>query len=214
MPCYCCLALCPTILHPGNTPVSDAAPPKPVCAAHSQPVRNCRHIFDDKRYVEEYFARDVESELGMSQTKLIRLAMLLGSDYTEGVNGIGTTQITLGFVYLLCTLCFAGFVGCADMDVFAKGQLSAPFRYSRHDVLCNGCICCSASLHASYAASSCIVDYHMTLSLLRAMKRSGQVGSRSCAEKLRCWSARTSPWQPYSSTILFTLQASSTQWRW
>jgi hypothetical protein len=39
--------------------------------------------------VEEYFAKDVASELGLSQTKLIRLAMLLGSDYTEGINGIG-----------------------------------------------------------------------------------------------------------------------------
>lgn len=49
-----------------------------------------RHIFEgQKAYVEEYFAKDVESELGLSQTKLIRLAMLLGSDYTEGVNGIG-----------------------------------------------------------------------------------------------------------------------------
>ena len=39
--------------------------------------------------MEEYFAKDVASELGLSQTKLIRLAMLLGSDYTEGINGIG-----------------------------------------------------------------------------------------------------------------------------
>ena len=50
----------------------------------------CRHIFEgQKAYVEEYFAKDVASELGLSQTKLIRLAMLLGSDYTEGINGIG-----------------------------------------------------------------------------------------------------------------------------
>lgn len=42
--------------------------------------------------MEEYFAKDVETELGLSQTKLIRLAMLLGSDYTEGVNGIGELE--------------------------------------------------------------------------------------------------------------------------
>ncbi len=53
------------------------------------PIKICRHIFDAKAYVEEYFAKDIESELGMDQTKLIRLAMLLGSDYTEGINGIG-----------------------------------------------------------------------------------------------------------------------------
>ena len=33
--------------------------------------------------------QDVESELGMSRDKLIQLALLLGSDYTEGVAGIG-----------------------------------------------------------------------------------------------------------------------------
>jgi hypothetical protein len=55
-----------------------------------------RHIFEgQKAYVEEYFAKDVESELGLSQTKLIRLAMLLGSDYTEGVNGIGRYLIVM-----------------------------------------------------------------------------------------------------------------------
>lgn len=33
--------------------------------------------------------QDVESELGMTRDKLIQLALLLGSDYTEGVAGIG-----------------------------------------------------------------------------------------------------------------------------
>jgi 5'-3' exonuclease len=32
---------------------------------------------------------DVESELGMSREGLVQLALLLGSDYTEGVSGIG-----------------------------------------------------------------------------------------------------------------------------
>ena len=49
----------------------------------------CRNIFEGKKYVEEYRVQDVESELGMSRDKLIQLALLLGSDYTEGVAGIG-----------------------------------------------------------------------------------------------------------------------------
>ena len=48
-----------------------------------------RNIFEGKKYVEEYRVQDVESELGMTQHKLIQLALLLGSDYTEGVAGIG-----------------------------------------------------------------------------------------------------------------------------
>ena len=48
-----------------------------------------RHIFADKLYVEEYRAADFQTELGLNRQKLIYLALLLGSDYTEGINGIG-----------------------------------------------------------------------------------------------------------------------------
>ena len=48
-----------------------------------------RHVFEERRYAEEYFVEDVKRELGLDQAKLIRFAMLLGSDYTEGVSGIG-----------------------------------------------------------------------------------------------------------------------------
>ena len=49
----------------------------------------CRHIFEGRKYVEEYHTKDVERELGMDRLGLICLALLLGSDYTEGVAGIG-----------------------------------------------------------------------------------------------------------------------------
>lgn len=49
----------------------------------------CRHIFENRKYVEEYRTEDVERELGLDRDGLIRLALLLGSDYTEGVAGIG-----------------------------------------------------------------------------------------------------------------------------
>ncbi|XP_073261818.1 DNA repair protein UVH3 isoform X3 [Populus alba] len=48
-----------------------------------------KNIFDDRKYVETYFMKDIEKELGLSREKLIRMALLLGSDYTEGVSGIG-----------------------------------------------------------------------------------------------------------------------------
>uniref|UniRef100_A0A7I4ABB3 DNA repair protein UVH3 n=1 Tax=Physcomitrium patens TaxID=3218 RepID=A0A7I4ABB3_PHYPA len=48
-----------------------------------------KNIFDDRKYVETYYMKDVETELGLDRDKLIRMALLLGSDYTEGVSGIG-----------------------------------------------------------------------------------------------------------------------------
>ncbi|XP_056169922.1 DNA repair protein UVH3 isoform X2 [Syzygium oleosum] len=48
-----------------------------------------KNIFDDRKYVETYFMKDIEKELGLSRDKLICMALLLGSDYTEGVSGIG-----------------------------------------------------------------------------------------------------------------------------
>ncbi|KAL9256644.1 DNA repair protein UVH3-like protein [Drosera capensis] len=48
-----------------------------------------KNIFDDRKYVETYIMKDVEDELGLDQEKLICMALLLGSDYTEGISGIG-----------------------------------------------------------------------------------------------------------------------------
>ncbi|KAF3444686.1 hypothetical protein FNV43_RR14379 [Rhamnella rubrinervis] len=43
-----------------------------------------KNIFDDRKYVETYFMK-----LGLTRDQLVRMALLLGSDYTEGVSGIG-----------------------------------------------------------------------------------------------------------------------------
>ncbi|GLU11233.1 hypothetical protein SLE2022_279920 [Rubroshorea leprosula] len=48
-----------------------------------------KNIFDDRKYVETYFMEDIEKELGLTREQLIRMALLLGSDYTEGISGIG-----------------------------------------------------------------------------------------------------------------------------
>jgi hypothetical protein len=60
-----------------------------------------RHIFENRKYVEEYRMDDIERELGMDRDDLIRLALLLGSDYTEGVAGIGVVNAVEVHTHLL-----------------------------------------------------------------------------------------------------------------
>lgn len=48
-----------------------------------------KNMFNQKQYVECYIMNDINSRMGLSQEKLIDLALLLGSDYTEGIKGIG-----------------------------------------------------------------------------------------------------------------------------
>ena len=46
--------------------------------------------------MEEYRAADFQTEIGLDRQKLIYLALLLGSDYTEGISGIGIVN-AVGF---------------------------------------------------------------------------------------------------------------------
>lgn len=48
-----------------------------------------KNMFNQKSYVECYISSEIDSKLGLDQGKLIELALLLGSDYTEGIKGIG-----------------------------------------------------------------------------------------------------------------------------
>ncbi|EGW35489.1 uncharacterized protein SPAPADRAFT_69718 [Spathaspora passalidarum NRRL Y-27907] len=48
-----------------------------------------KNMFNQKQYVECYIKDDIEAKVGLSRDKLIELALLLGSDYTEGIKGIG-----------------------------------------------------------------------------------------------------------------------------
>ncbi|CAL9701520.1 unnamed protein product [Knipowitschia caucasica] len=48
-----------------------------------------RNFFSQSKYVEHYQFSDMQNQLGLDRTKLINLAYLLGSDYTEGVAGVG-----------------------------------------------------------------------------------------------------------------------------
>ena len=48
-----------------------------------------RNVFESKKYVEAYSTDRIEKELGLDREKMAHLALLLGSDYTEGVQGVG-----------------------------------------------------------------------------------------------------------------------------
>ncbi|XP_028810977.1 DNA repair protein complementing XP-G cells isoform X2 [Denticeps clupeoides] len=48
-----------------------------------------KNFFNQNKYVEQYQYVDLQNQLGLDRSKLINLAYLLGSDYTEGVPGVG-----------------------------------------------------------------------------------------------------------------------------
>ena len=48
-----------------------------------------KHLFDANRHVETYHMTDIEAEVGLDRRKLVDMALLLGSDYTDGVHGVG-----------------------------------------------------------------------------------------------------------------------------
>uniref|UniRef100_A0A915LBH9 Uncharacterized protein n=1 Tax=Romanomermis culicivorax TaxID=13658 RepID=A0A915LBH9_ROMCU len=49
-----------------------------------------RHVFDRKKYVEKYSSSKIYEKLGLTREKMIKLAMLTGCDYTEGLKGVGS----------------------------------------------------------------------------------------------------------------------------
>lgn len=52
-------------------------------------TRVYKNMFNSNKLVECYLASDLEKELSLSREQLIALAQLLGSDYTEGLPGVG-----------------------------------------------------------------------------------------------------------------------------
>ena len=51
-----------------------------------------RNFFADKKYCEVYSSDRIKKELGLDRDRFIQLALLLGSDYTEGVVGVGVVN--------------------------------------------------------------------------------------------------------------------------
>lgn len=52
-------------------------------------TRVYKNMFNSNKFVECYLSADLEKELSLSRENLISIAHLLGSDYTEGIPGIG-----------------------------------------------------------------------------------------------------------------------------
>ncbi|KAI0912883.1 hypothetical protein F4823DRAFT_580011 [Ustulina deusta] len=52
-------------------------------------TRVYKNMFNGNKFVECYLSSDLERELSLSREQLISLAQLLGSDYTEGLPGVG-----------------------------------------------------------------------------------------------------------------------------
>lgn len=52
-------------------------------------TRVYKNMFNQSKFVECYLSGDLEAEYGLTRQRLISIAQLLGSDYTEGLPGIG-----------------------------------------------------------------------------------------------------------------------------
>lgn len=52
-------------------------------------TRVYKNMFNSNKFVECYLGSDLDKDLSLSREQLISLAQLLGSDYTEGLHGIG-----------------------------------------------------------------------------------------------------------------------------
>ncbi|EEH60091.1 uncharacterized protein MICPUCDRAFT_10761, partial [Micromonas pusilla CCMP1545] len=73
-----------------------------------------RNVFESKKYVEFYDANRVDADLGLDRAKMAQLALLLGSDYTEGVTGVGIVnalEVVLNFPGVEGLTKFAEWVG-------------------------------------------------------------------------------------------------------
>eukprot|EP01083_Nonionella_stella_P304888 1061470_1 len=72
-----------------------------------------KNLFHMNKYVEKYTASLLESKLGLTQNKLISLAMLLGSDYTDGIKGIGPVN-GMEIVQTFCSTTDTDFEGLSE----------------------------------------------------------------------------------------------------
>jgi len=48
-----------------------------------------RNMFDKGDYAHSFQMRNIEKDMGLDRSKLILMALFLGSDYTLGVRGVG-----------------------------------------------------------------------------------------------------------------------------
>ena len=75
-----------------------------------------RHVFQSKKYVEVYSADGIQHDLGIDRAKMAELALLLGSDYTEGISGVGIVNA------LEIVTSFPGLNGLKEFRDWAENQ--------------------------------------------------------------------------------------------
>lgn len=51
-----------------------------------------RNIFDKSRFVQLYSSKNILNEMGLKREDLIKMALFLGCDYTQGVKGIASVN--------------------------------------------------------------------------------------------------------------------------
>ncbi|KAH8062085.1 hypothetical protein JL720_13289 [Aureococcus anophagefferens] len=65
----------------------------PATPARSASARRVyKNIFDDRKYVEAYYASDCARDLRLGRDEFCALALLLGGDYDNGVAGVGVVN--------------------------------------------------------------------------------------------------------------------------
>ena len=93
-------------------------------------TRVYKNLFNAAKFVECYLLSDLEKEYALDRHKLIRFAHLLGSDYTEGIPGIGPVtalEILTDFSDLQEFSTWCGRLQMARPQDL-EGQLTTPFR--------------------------------------------------------------------------------------
>jgi DNA excision repair protein ERCC-5 len=93
-------------------------------------TRIYKNMFNAAKFVECYLLSDLEKEYALDRYKLIRFAHLLGSDYTEGIPGVGPVtalEILSDFSDLQEFSTWCGRLQMARPQDL-EGQLTTPFR--------------------------------------------------------------------------------------
>ena len=91
-------------------------------------TRIYKNMFNAAKFVECYLSSDLEKEYALDRKKLIRFAHLLGSDYTEGIPGVGPVtalEILTDFGTLEE---FKAWCESIQVGRTMDGQLGTPFR--------------------------------------------------------------------------------------
>lgn len=94
-------------------------------------TRVYRNMFNTAKTVECYVLSDLEREFDLDREKLIRLAHLLGSDYTEGIKKIGPVlalELISEFTGDMALVDFKQYVDRVQSDRETEEDKNSPFR--------------------------------------------------------------------------------------